>query len=1709
MQKKLTIEEFREYKEKLLNILKEIEECDTIEQYYDEYFDIQCELLDNDLSDIPFKEWKGIKIFSDIVSEADFSNSKANIDFNIVSFERLYHNKEKERLNLYFENCNLKNIDKLYEIEPIFFDNETIKKNQNIFLSDSFVKGNNQDFINDYYSRELWISDLAELEDDKLKEILSKKSIIDHLDYSTYKDELPFFKILGLKKVIKYYKENKDELHAVEKVSRYLDINKLEKAIGDKLKKCKTSEIKDIVFDYAREALKLERNSTLSIMPDLFKKESPSLYLKDEKLPEYIRQRYYNRCLKYEDIIKYSDIFLKDNIENFINYITPEAGIFHNIRIMAREANNNLTNILKKYLFFFESLYKDKTMLDYKRIIGNIYCDLSNNNFKNIDVDFIIKNSVKEYYEKVFLNNNKHDIPDWLLKFDFKIIKTIKTDKELQKIDDNTIIIDNNQREVIKRLGLDNVKRLNNETKIFTHKFGQNDLFTYLNKYFKYLDNIGLDFSLDKPYKRFYNYGNEILDYDDFVEAIASHIALMRIKGRFKELEDKDYYINKLEKKYKDCFINKKAPKELKLAYYTGRLSNNLIFENIEWIKYLNDVKIIKKLCTKKRVDIRYKENEYHLRRFIEVLIEKFGNEYTFELMKKYGSYFDWIDDIECNIEDFDDKESLNKLIRKTLYEKICNSTIFYGGLSNNEEMVKEYPEIFINSESRHKTDFYYKQLSYGMLRSDPSLKKDLKGKRLDVAFARNYGYDREISIDNNSYIVYKETELIKLLGNNKFLNFIETWGQLANESVKLLLKEYINLEEYPTRKGFDKYLKSFSKNELISKLEELIIKECRYGRIIYDDNKAPSILKERCPELFLDNNTDCELKDVFYNRWHWGNIDMSFKTISERPSWAKQLQNKSVATAILRRKYDKFDQNLYNYYVDYFDTFGFKNGVKLGIKKPDDTMSLIEDNKTKIMKQWYDKTGKKFIPDGVIVSNIPIKDADKFLSNTSRWINIQELDKEDCYKDTLIKMAYIFGAFKKDSNGYNKLMDELSDIPKVIKGNNVEKLEKLSNRIDFLGEYNKTVIKDSLLNEGFPLNKDESLLYQIYKKSYKLLLNKNEYPKSIEALKDLFNHYITNTKWINLSEKNKDLLLSIPKKISGDNCQVMKAIEDDQYFGINCAEKDKLIETLINEGFPIDKDKTIFEQLYEKSYTSAINRQSYPKTVSIIRRTMKKDMPKVILTLPRAENLFEFFTMKYDPYFTKFLFDNFEEIKENDSWNNYDEYAEKLGNIQSQFQEIKVSNSNRKLTLALAESYVEKNKYNNVNTGNEELSRLASIIDYNQEDFEVLQDIYNYGKLRTFSSIPKIEGTMNKRKTTYKYEIIGLNDPMALAIGELSDCCQRLNDAAELDAEHSMIDPNGRIFIVRDDMNNIVAQSWVWRNKDVLCFDNIEIPHKASDRFEELYPEYDSEEALAMDIFKVYQKAAKEILEEDNKNYKKLLDNGKITKEQYEGLRLGVVTVGLGYNEIASTIRNNAITQEDTIKPLKSDLPIELNHNIWLDSKEQFSLAKRHDRTSYEGDTLPIYPEEFKVLNDKTMNEVSLLTLKKLELETKGYDSDEITSVNKKTKIVTELANNYEINPSKTKVIMNPNFGIIYEENDDKIVIADLVYNLDVNLNGYETNIEDKVLMQICLALKQIKNNKKFNTDMLNDYQKDMFNKALKMDKKIDIERGLSYVKQ
>ena len=86
----------------------------------------------------------------------------------------------------------------------------------------------------------------------------------------------------------------------------------------------------------------------------------------------------------------------------------------------------------------------------------------------------------------------------------------------------------------------------------------------------------------------------------------------------------------------------------------------------------------------------------------------------------------------------------------------------------------------------------------------------------------------------------------------------------------------------------------------------------------------------------------------------------------------------------------------------------------------------------------------------------------------------------------------------------------------------------------------------------------------------------------------------------------------------------------------------------------------------------------------------------------------------------------------------------------------------------------------------------------------------------------------------------------------------------------------------------------------------------------------------------------------------------------------------------------------------------------------------------------------------------------------------------------------------------MHPNFALIYEDNEDHLKIADLFYNLHIDNQSQQMDITDKVMLQIRLAVDQIKKNKEIDISSLDEIQLSVYKSAMDLDQEINKERGI-----
>lgn len=141
-------------------------------------------------------------------------------------------------------------------------------------------------------------------------------------------------------------------------------------------------------------------------------------------------------------------------------------------------------------------------------------------------------------------------------------------------------------------------------------------------------------------------------------------------------------------------------------------------------------------------------------------------------------------------------------------------------------------------------------------------------------------------------------------------------------------------------------------------------------------------------------------------------------------------------------------------------------------------------------------------------------------------------------------------------------------------------------------------------------------------------------------------------------------------------------------------------------------------------------------------------------------------------------------------------------------------------VSLSMILLFVENRLFENVHLDPEYLD-LKPYIAYIGNSREAISNVKKYYldmKERFYATIPQVKGDYQG----YHYEMLSASDPFALTVGKLTHCCFLIDGAAKSALLYNMLHPDNRIFCVWKD-HVLIAQSWVWRNGNTVCFDNIE----------------------------------------------------------------------------------------------------------------------------------------------------------------------------------------------------------------------------------------------------------------------------------------------
>ncbi len=1691
---KITIEEFRRIKAEMKAI---IDECFSDEdmseelqqEYLSKYVVLEQELLSYDLSDIPFEEWEGIMLFSE--DELDFSKTHANLDFEVID-EIIC-----PRLNI--EGCNIRNFKALDYTEetfspeyrdkhPEFFPSKDIPEDvRELFYSNKLTLGHiyqypelrniviPENFSSEYRSNSYFIISKIGLE-------------------NTFKllDEYPEFMVF-----ITGFNEN-DNANMV--TSRDIPDPNM-----DSYEDCKRYVFNQFALSLSTSYV--HKDIDLSIIPDEFREQHPDMFVDDLDIEEGAKKLFYEGKLHIRALRYYKDKFKDKNIK---------MGTRHSYEI------EKIEKIFGNVWTYFEKI-PEEFDIDVVKFIRNIYSDEDVEKLSHLSteqfISLVINNSINGYgsvepdlnrialytkyvpieqvvkkqkirnfivrfgIDKLIEFNNSHDgILDspndnyWSYNLEYTLLGFIAEQISLLpddfESDDLVVVLE----EIIRKIRL-----LDNHDYQYALGLQKSKLRTLLPKFYidiEEFDRItsswdeekkklvlekleyGIDGNLSDLVEIISNYpelvplvkkvevnksnwrrnikdldshlGSELfldlcIKYGIVVSDFISRVDSLELEKTIEELKsgvDIEETINSLlyrrlnngnnerlidirmlpesfKAAHPELYLGEDAPKELEDVFYgVSRFGDAYklitpkdLVEHPEWIPYLLEVDLSKCLDLPgvDTYNSEIKANQLVLVENMAEYLRYFGglsNEEILKFIVDYGQVIPHRIDRCCDT-NAKGKESINK-IKNAIYLKIKDRSIPYNDSMVPQEFIDEHPDVFLSKDAPEelKNVFYQRKIAPSMIQNHPEWIPFLEDKFM-YSCSDHYGTSNFVKQCIESGL--KSKDILEL--------FVKYGDYLAK--CNIYLSNYYCTYEEGDLERLDELLKRQIYESIVA------------SRVSYSED-AMSFLGEDHSELFLDVDAPEELKKYFYN--YGNNNPLTFQLLKEHREWLPFLKGKNVLLSLEKKNIGIAGLE------QLFSKYGDEEAIRIGMKNPTSVMQMLSENKFDILSTWYDKL--HFVPHHVVMRNFPVDQIDKFAASGKKWSQlsrIEEHNRNDEGREALLKAAMCFGVFDNDMEGYNKMLQLFSGIPKKL---TPEQYEHILKQYDF--------------------------------DSY-----------SFEELGELSMFDFNSYDYDGRSSHSTDFGF---KLATGASREEFKKI--------------------------VDLMRRCYKKTEEGYYTLTIDPQIEKEAAALLRKVFEKSELDIVLTPDKAHKLFGGFEMKYDPSFRDFIMDNMALILSSD------EYISYISAMQKRWTEIKAFNSNRNLTLDLALSYIKTNRFINVSPGNERLAVVSSIAGYDQDSFDKLQKIYNYGKSRTYSSIPRVTA----KDEEFSYEILRLDDPLCIAIGTLSDCCQELGNAAESSMEHSTVDKNGRVFVIKDMEGNIVAQSWVWRNKNVVCFDNIEIPDKAFNRAAKAGM---SREEFADRIFALYKKAAEEIIKKDEEVYKKLLEEEKITQEEYDTLRVRKVTVGQGYNDIKNSLDRNAkIDQSEVSHPIDYVSPVTGSNRLYTDdSSTQYVIAGEENVPQTSHDTLAVYADEYEVKTDDTMTADDLISLKKLEIQT--YDDYYYGSipVDVKNNIVSSLAYTYDLDRESTRVVMNANFAIIYDEKEDKIIIGELLYNININDAVDQERNKSVVLIQIRNAIMQInKDGKEIDISRLDAEQRNMYEAAMNLDYELDEERGLSH---
>lgn len=494
-------------------------------------------------------------------------------------------------------------------------------------------------------------------------------------------------------------------------------------------------------------------------------------------------------------------------------------------------------------------------------------------------------------------------------------------------------------------------------------------------------------------------------------------------------------------------------------------------------------------------------------------------------------------------------------------------------------------------------------------------------------------------------------------------------------------------------------------------------------------------------------------------------------------------------------------------------------------------------------------------------------------------------IEKQDIRKViNIIKPNIIIDLYNKNKNNFNSLnlsdwikvcsnMKELNnDFINILDSFTINNMESLFDYDYYISSYRKdtkainyieTKYRSNLKNTGYinPINNKTSIFSEVY------INNLNEIKemfknKTITKNSSIYKEHLSN---FIIFLKNKNIV----NNIDNDNFKEIDNLFYKIVMGTSLTTLFKLTSiehiTVYNRLGNIEFDPSEFSpkqiknynvkqqrELLKKYYKDTCYKHQYKKLLLKLTLLVGYNNTKKILeldnTLPTLEHLVGNINVKnisldnqgnpiLNNKINNILFSDKNRIKAMLT-NKHNDLYKYFPRIFNEWEAIKRYEKNTSL-----KSIIEILKSDDI-TLEPEYHRLNGLFKYIGTDNRIVNEtllLHDEILNRKETTIPRIHNVKNN----YSYEILELDNMEGLVIGNKTDCCFTILGNGYSCLKHALTSKNGRIFVVRKD-NCLLAHSWLWRNGNLLCFDNIEI----------------SKSIKEVDFLDIYVEAANEIIE-------------------------------------------------------------------------------------------------------------------------------------------------------------------------------------------------------------------------------------------------------